>query len=144
MVVLAVVLGFYLWPGAGTPKQSTTSEVHLPFGPAEQAYAEKIQIENVSMSRAENFIHQEVTTVSGEMVNAGSLPLRDVELTIVFSDELQEVVLRESRLLFGSGSGPLGPGGRREFAISLEHIPSSWNRQVPLLTINGLQFAAHK
>ena len=144
MIALAVALGFYFWPGAGAPKPVSKKEVHLPFGPAEQAYVPKIRVENVSMSRAENFIHQEVTTLSGELVNEGSLPLRDVELTIVFSDDLHQAVLRESRSLFGSGSSPLAPGGRREFEISLEHIPSSWNMQLPIITISGLRFAAQK
>lgn len=137
-------LGIYFWPGGQEPRSASKSEAHLPFGPAEQAYASKIQFENITLSRAENFIHQEVTTLSGELVNSGTLPLRDVELAIVFSDELQQVVLRENRSPFGTSSSPLAPGGRREFEISLEHIPSSWNMQVPQIIISGIQFADKK
>jgi hypothetical protein len=144
MTAVAVSLGIYFWPGANEPRAIPKNEVRLPFGPTEEAYAAKIQFQNVSMSRAENFIHQEITTISGEFVNAGNLPIRDVELTIVFSDELHQVVLRESRSPFGSGSEPLAPGGRREFEISLEHVPSSWNMQLPAITITGLRFAARK
>jgi hypothetical protein len=144
MISIAASLGIYFWPGSQEPRSASKNEGHLPFGPAEQAYASNIQFENISLSRAENFIHQEVTTLSGEMVNSGSLPLRDVELAIVFSDELQQVVLRENRSPFGTGSSPLAPGGRREFEISLEHIPSSWNMQVPQIIVSGIQFADKK
>jgi hypothetical protein len=144
MIAIVVPLGIYFWPGGQEPRSASKNEAHLPFGPAEQAYASKIHFENISLSRAENFIHQEITTLSGEMVNSGSLPLRDVELAIVFSDELQQVVLRENRSPFGTGSSPLAPGGRREFEISLEHIPSSWNMQVPQIIVSGIQFADKK
>jgi hypothetical protein len=144
MIAIAMSLGIYFWPGGLEPRSASKGEGHLPFGPAEQAYVSKIQFENISLSRAENFIHQEVTTLSGELVNSGSLPLRDMELTIVFSDELQQVVLRESRSPFGPGSSTLAPGGRRDFEISLEHIPSSWNMQVPQITVSGIQFATQK
>jgi hypothetical protein len=144
MIAIAMSLGIYFWPGGQEPRSASKGEGHLPFGPAEQAYVSMIQFENISLSRAENFIHQEVTTLSGELVNSGTRPLRDVELAIVFSDELEQVVLRENRSPFGTGSSPLAPGDRREFEISLEHIPSSWNMQVPQITISGIQFAAKK
>jgi hypothetical protein len=144
MIAIVVSLGIYFWPGGQEPRAGSKNDAHLPFGPAEQAYVSKIQFENISMSRAENFIRQEVTTLSGEAINSGSLSLRDVEVTIVFSDELQQVILRERRSPFGPGASPLAPGGRREFEISLERIPSSWNMQVPQITVSGIQFAAKK
>jgi len=144
VIATAVSLGIYFWPGGREPLSVSKSVAHLPFGPAEQAYVSKVQFENVSMSRAENFIHQEVTTLSGELVNTGSLSLYNVELTLVFSDDLHQVVLRESRSLSGTGAVPLAAGGHREFEVSLEHIPSSWNMQLPLITVSGLQFATKK
>lgn len=144
MIAIVVPLGIYFWPGGHEYRSASKSDGHLPFGPAERAYVSKIQFENISLSRSENFIHQEITTLSGELANSGSLPLRDLELAIVFSDELQQVVLRENRSPFGTGSSPLAPGGRREFEISLEHIPSSWNRQVPQIIVSGIQFAGDK
>ncbi len=41
---------------------------------AEQEYTKKIEISNIAMSRAENFLHQEVTTLEGEIHNAGASP----------------------------------------------------------------------
>ena len=140
MVVLAGAFLFYFWLGRPRHQNPAKNQVHLLFGAAEQAYAEKIRFENVGLNRAENFLHQEITALVGEVANAGDRPIRNVEVTVTYADELHQVVLRESRVLFLSGSPPVPPGGRREFEISYEHIPSSWNRESPALTVTGLQF----
>ncbi len=135
-------LGFYFWSSTGKPRSAANSQTHLPFGSVEQAYAPQIQFENLALSRSENFIHQEVTTLSGELINAGTAPLQDVELTVIFFDDLHQVVLREARSLFGAGAALLPPGRRREFEVSFEHIPASWNRQQPAVNVSGIQFAS--
>src|SRR5205807_3819240 len=68
--VVITLSAFYLWPGRQSPSRGT-QEVHPPFGPAERSYAAKIQFEKLALSRAENFLNQEVTILSGETINAG-------------------------------------------------------------------------
>ncbi len=138
--VVIVLAGLYLWPGRQSPSRGTPPEAHFSFGPAERAYAPQVHIENVVLSRAENFLHQEVTTLSGELLNTGDQRLRGVEVTVEFSDELNQVVLRESRAILVPGAAPLAPGERRSFEVSFEHIPSSWNMQRPAVFISGLKF----
>jgi len=143
LVVMLALVGafvFYFWSGRQRPQTATKNQIHLPFGPAEQSYAGKIQFEHVGLNRAENFLHQEITSLAGEVVNAGDRPIRNVEVTVTYSDELHQVALRESRVLFARGAPPVPPGGRREFEISYEHIPSSWNRELPTVSVTGLQF----
>lgn len=127
---------------SGAKRHLNASGAQLLFGPAEQAYAPQIHIENVNMSRAENFLNQEVTTLAGELVNAGDRPLQGVELTVEFSDELRQVILRESRSVLAPP--PLPPGGRRAFEISFERLPTSWNLQQPTVTVTALRFAPTK
>jgi hypothetical protein len=141
---IAIALAIVMWPGAGRRSPSRMREPHLPFGSAEQAYAVKLQIENLALSRAENFLNQEVTTLAGGITNAGDLPLANVELTVEFSDQLGQVVLRESRALFAVQTAPVAPGERRDFEISFEHIPSSWNIQQPLVRVSGILFTSNK
>jgi hypothetical protein len=141
---IAIALAVLMWPGAERRTASSTRESHLPFGAAEQAYAPKLQIENLPLSRAENFLNQEVTTVPGHITNGGNLPLSNVELTVEFSDELGQVVLRESRAVFAPQTSPFTPGERRDFEVSFEHIPSSWNIQQPLVRVSGLLFTSKK
>ena len=139
--LIIVLAGFYLWPGRQSPSRTGAQEVHPPFGPDERAYASKIAVENVALSRAENFLHQEVTILAGELVNTGERTLREVEVTVEFDDEMNQIALRESRLAINSGSPAVAPGERRSFDVSFEHIPTSWNMQQPAVRISGLLFA---
>src|SRR5258708_37680312 len=136
--VVIVLAGFYLWPGRQSPSRGSAQEVHPPFGPEDRAYASKILIENPGLSRAENFLHQEVTILAGELVNTGERTLREVEVTVEFYDDINQIALRESRLAVNSGSPPLGPGERRSFEVSFEHIPTSLNMQQPTVRVTGL------
>ena len=141
---IAIALAVVMWPGAERRLASRTRESHLPFGSAEQAYASNLEIENLALSRAENFLNQEVTTLTGRLTNAGNLSLSNVELTVEFSDQLGQIVLRESRAVFASQTPPFAPGDRRDFEVSFEHIPSSWNIQQPLVRVSGILFAFKK
>ncbi|SRR6266852_3246347 len=140
--VVIVVAGLYFLPGRQSPSRGTAPEAH--FGVAEQAYAPKLKLENVELSRAENFLHQEVTTLAGEIVNSGDRALRAVELTIEFSDDLHQVVLRETRSVLAPGTPPFASAERRPFEVSFEHIPSPWNMQQPVIRVTGLQFISSK
>ena len=142
--VVIVLAGFYLWPGRQSPSRGGAQEVHPPFGPEERAYASKIVIENVALSRAENFLHQEVTILASELANTGERTLLEVEVTVEFYDEMNQIALRESRLAINSGSPPLRPGDRRSFDVSFEHIPTSWNMRQPAVRVTGLLFAPSK
>jgi hypothetical protein len=142
--VIIVLAGFYLWPGRQSPSRGGMQEIHPPFAAAERAYASKIKIENLALSRAANFLNQEVTILTGELVNTGERTLREVELTVEFYDDMNQIALRESRLAVNSGSPPLGPGERRSFEVSFEHIPTSWNMQQPVVRVTGLLFAPSK
>jgi hypothetical protein len=148
LVLVALVIGlglyFYFSPGTKQHPAVSGSLPHLSFGPAEQAYTPSVHIENLTLSKNENFLNQEVTTLSGDAANAGGRSLRDVQITVEFFDELHQVVLRETRSLFTAFPSPLAPGERREFEISFEHIPSSWNTGPPAVRVTGLLFAPAK
>jgi hypothetical protein len=142
--VIIVLAAFYLWPGRQSPSRGGAQEVHPPFGPAERAYASQIQVENLALSRAENFLHQEVTTLEGELINSGDRTLSEVEVTVEFYDQLNQIALRESSLAVNSASPPVAPSERRSIEVSFEHIPNSWNMQMPTVRVSGLRFGASK
>jgi len=141
---IAIALVILMWPGAERHPATTTREAHLPFGAPERAYAPKLQIENLALSRAENFLNQEVTTLSGRLTNGGDEPLANVEVNIEFSDQFGQNVLRESRLLFLQPAPPLAPGEGRNFEVSFEHIPYTWNVQQPRVAVSGILFTSNK
>jgi hypothetical protein len=138
--VLVTIGALYFLPGRQSPPGAAPPGTHFAFGAAEQAYAARMRIENIALSRAENFLHQEITTLTGELVNGGDRALRGVEVTIEFSDDLNQIALREARPVLPPDTAALVAGERRGFEVSFEHIPSSWNMQQPAVRISGLQF----
>jgi|SRR5450432_1245256 hypothetical protein len=138
--VLIVLAGVYFWPGRQSPVRDARRGAAV-FGPAERAYAPLIRLEGIGLSRAENFLHQEITTLSGDAVNTGDRAFRDIEITVEFSDDLHQVVLRETRSILTQPSADLAPTERRRFEISFEHVPRSWNMQLPAVRVSGLAFA---
>jgi hypothetical protein len=139
LVVAVCVYFLFLQPSASPP-----SGRPLPFGPQEQSYAAKLQFSHFAMSRAENFLHQEVTIISGDVLNSCDRPIQAVEVTVTFRDFMNQIALRETRPLFPPNSPPLAPGKSLHFDISFDHVPDSWNVQVPSFRVSGLQFAATK
>ena len=143
--VLAIAAAsFYFLREEERPPVRSAVRPRLPFGPAEQAYVPRVRIENIALSRAENYLHQEITTVSGEVVNGGDRALSGLELTLEFSDEMRQPVLREARSILDPAAGALAPGERRAFEISIEHVPSLWNMEKPMVRGSGLQFSASR
>jgi hypothetical protein len=138
--LLVILAAMYLHPGRQSPPDGAPQNAHFAFGASEREYAAKIQIENVTLSRAENFLHQEVTTLNGEVINDGQRSIRGLELSLEFFDEMNQIALRETRSVVVPGASPLSPGERRPFEVSFEHIPSSWNMQPPILRVTGLLF----
>lgn len=141
VVAATIVLAFVLfWPRSVHHEAPPSLAVQLPFGEAEQAYARQIRIEHISLSRAENFLHQEVTTVDAVLANDGNRTLQGVQITAEFYDQVHQVILQESRNVL-AGSPALLPHGSANIEISVEHIPSMWNTQPPSLRVTGLLFA---
>ncbi|HEX4381163.1 MAG TPA: hypothetical protein VH022_14065 [Candidatus Acidoferrum sp.] len=139
--VVVIVAAFYFSPGRQSPPGAAPQASHFAFGAAEQAYATSVHIENIALSRAENFLNQEVTTLTADAVNGGTRSLRGIEITITFADDMNQIALRESRAVVAPPNPPLAAGEHRQFDIAFEHIPTSWNMQQPIVRITGLEFA---
>jgi hypothetical protein len=148
-VVLAVssgfvLLAFFLWWSSGKRIQPAATGSQDIQGPEERAYVSNVGVDHIEISRAENFLHQEVTTISGEISNGGNRSVASVELTIEFYDELNQIAQRETRSLFGPPGPPIAPGDHREFEVSFEHISTSWNMRQPVIKVTKVQFAPQK
>lgn len=135
-LVLLLFGGLFVLTRSTRPAQM--AETRLPMSATEQAYAEKIRFLDLKMSRAANFLNQEVTFVFGTVINEGPRTIREIEVTIEFRDLFNQVVLRDTRRVFGPRSAPLANGQRREFQFGFEHVPADWNHQYPSLRITGL------
>ena len=142
--VIAASLWFLFKP-TPAPQPGTVQLVVTPrMSDSEKDYAKNLRVENIAMSRAENFLHQEVTVLNAEVVNAGPQAIATLELSVEFSDEMNQVVLREARGVLGTPPAALVPGERRSFEISFDHVPPSWNMQLPAVSVTTLQLAKAK
>ena len=137
LVVLLLLGGVYLLTRM-TPAPVPIAEKPLPMGPAEQAYAQQIHFLSPQMSRAANFLNQEVTFMFGTISNDGPRAIRQIEVKLEFHDPFNQVVLRDTQRLFGPGAEPLGPRQQRDFQIGYEHMPATWNQAYPTVQITGL------
>ncbi|HEY2460943.1 MAG TPA: FxLYD domain-containing protein [Candidatus Acidoferrum sp.] len=91
------------------------------------------------MSQAESFLDQQVTTISGEVVNVGQRPVTAVILTIEFADQFGQVILRETRPAFSPSALQLAPGQQRSFDAAFERLPNDWNVQPPPVQVTDFQ-----
>jgi hypothetical protein len=146
--VVLLAMGTTLWfllNSPSAPSPGVAQVVVIPrMGDSEQEYAKSVRVENMALSRAENFLHQEVTILNAEVLNGGAQPVGALVLSVEFSDEMSQVVLRESRGVLGTPPVALAPGERRAFEISFDHIPASWNKQQPAVRVANLQLAKAK
>lgn len=139
-LLLILLVAFWWYSHSPAPSMNPATNSQTALGPEERAYTASVGVDRLEVSRAENFLHQEVTTVSGQITNGGKRSLASVELTIQFSDDQNQIAQRETRTLFGPPGPPIPPGDNREFEISFEHISSSWNMRQPAATVTSVQF----
>jgi hypothetical protein len=145
LVVVAIGLAFWLAfkspPGASS--RAGASSPSIPMTPAEQVYVQSMRIESIALSRAENFIHQEVIILNADAVNSGQQPVSGLGVTVQFFDDLHQVVLRESRNVLAAPAF-LAPGQRRSFTVSFDRVPASWNYQQPSVQVTYLRLGTLK
>jgi hypothetical protein len=142
LVLAFLVTGIVLF--LREPETSPTAQLRQPSAitAEEAAYAKTIRIDNVALSRAENFLHQEVTILDADAVNAGTRAVEALSVTVEFADTLNQVVLRETRPTLGTPPSTLAPGQSRHFQISFDRVPASWNMQQPSVHVSYLHFAS--
>ncbi len=138
ILLVAIIFGSFVVLTRHMRSPAQASAVKLPFGTAEHAYAERIHFTGIQMARATNFLKQEFTYVAGTIQNDGVQNIGALQVAVEFHDDLNQVVLRETEVLIAPNSEPLPAGQRRDFQITLEHIPAEWNHQYPSINVTGL------
>jgi hypothetical protein len=133
VVVLTTVVYFIARSGNGAASHA------LPMGATEQAYVPQVTFTDFNLSRAENFLQQQVTYVAGTVSNNSPRAIVAMDVTLEFHDIPQNVVLRETQRLISADGAPLAAGAQRQFQLSFESIPDDWDRRPPKFIITGLQ-----
>jgi hypothetical protein len=130
VIVIAVVAAFLL---RGKPKGA--------FGPP--PYAASLNLSDLKMSAAENFVGATVSYVDGTVTNTGNKTVTHVVVEVNFKDDMGQTAQREEiplQALKTSGPypeavdfsvSPLGPGQSVTFRLTFESISAQWNHQYP-------------
>ena len=140
IVIVAVLVGVALLVSKYSTPAGSEEDKPLPRGPAELAYAPQIHFLEPKMSRAANFLNQEVTYVFCTVENSGDRKIQQIEITIEFHDPFNQVILRDKQRLFLPTAPPFLPGQQRDVQIPYEHIPPQWNNVFPSIIVSGLAF----
>jgi hypothetical protein len=138
VAVVAIVLGLLVWIGSGNRSASQ----------APNPYADKLQVSNVKMAAAQNFVGGTVTYVEGKITNTGDKTVTGGVAEVIFRNSLGEVVQKEQipiRVLVWQGphrdildlrSAPLKPGATADFRLTIEGtISADWNQGYPEVRI---------
>ncbi len=136
--LLVVLVGGGLLLLTRSIRSHTPAAAQMPWGPPEQTYAARIHFLDIRMARSTNMLNQEFTYVTGTISNDGVRTLRGLEVSVEFRDPFDQVILRERERLIDSGDQPLTGGQRRDFQVTLEHVPAEWNRQYPAIRVTGV------
>jgi hypothetical protein len=140
IVIVALLVGGAVLLSRYSIPVGSEEDKPLPVGPAEQAYFSQIHFLEPKMSRAANFLNQEVTYVFCTVENSGNRKIQQIEITVEFHDPFNQVILRDKQRLFLPTAQPFLPGQQRDVQIPYEHIPPQWNMVFPSITVTGLAF----
>ena len=135
MVFLGSIL---LWAAAGCG-DSSRPQADPESAAREEAYRGRVTLSGLGLAKVENFLGDEVIYVKGSLTNDGEATIRRVELTFLFKDSLDQVVLKEARTaLEYRGKRGIAPQQVAEFQVAFENLPRDWIYGVPEVQVSGI------
>ena len=112
----------------------------IPLTAEAKGYIRNLALEDVGMKAKLDYFGQKVVEIQGQIGNTGDRPLKIVEVTCVFRDYANQVVLRQRSPIVSAKMGGLKPGEKKSFRLPFDEIPANWNQQMPNLVIAGITF----
>lgn len=112
----------------------------IPLTSEAKGYIGNLQLQDVGMKASVDFFSQRVVEIEGKIHNAGDRGLDVVEVTCVFRDSAGQPAFRQRSPIVSKKMGGLQPGETKSFRLAFDAVPDSWNRQMPVLVIAGIDF----
>ncbi|MFN8007262.1 MAG: hypothetical protein U0V70_09615 [Terriglobia bacterium] len=135
---LFVVAAATTWIVIGCRGKSSNSPSPATLAEAE-SYKSKIELTHLGLAKGESFLGDHVYYVEGKVTNSGDRRVQRIELIFVFKDNLNQIVLRESRKAVEyKGGGGLGPKQTTNFQVAFDHLPKDWNHILPEIEVGNL------
>ena len=105
-----------------------------------KAYIRELALGTVEMKAAESFGGQQLVEITGVIRNNGPRPLKKVDLTCIFYDPYNQVILRQTVPIVRPDKGGLKSSETKPFRLPFDTIPKSWNQTLPQMVMAGVVF----
>jgi hypothetical protein len=135
-----VVVGIIAVLSRSSPKATT------PPNP----YAAKLNLSDLKMSAAENFVGARITYIDGTVTNTGEKTVTHAAVHVAFKNSLGEVAQADDVVLYILKTAgpypdtvdlhllPLAPGQSAPFRLTFDHISNDWDRAYPDLKVTDV------
>jgi hypothetical protein len=140
--VLVLIVALLLLTRAGRPPATAPGDPNLA----------KLQVSDLHMSTAQNFAGGSVTYIEGKLTNSTDRKVTGANVQVLFKNSLGEIAQKDSLPVtvllpnvpyvdYGLiDRAPLAPGQTRNFRLTLEHVTTDWDGQVPRVKVVSLGY----
>jgi hypothetical protein len=112
----------------------------------------KLQVSNLHMATAQNFAGGSVTYIEGKLANGTDRKVTGASVQVLFKNSLGEIAQKETLPVtvllpnvpyvdYGLiDRAPLAAGQTRDFRLTLEHVTTDWDGQVPTVKVVSIAY----
>jgi hypothetical protein len=141
-VVLVLIVVLVLLTRAGRPPAPSPGDPNLA----------KLQVSGLHMAIAQNFAGGSVTYIEGKLTNGTDRKVTGASVQVIFKNSLGEIAQKDmlpvTVLLpnvpyvdYGLiDRAPLATGQTRDFRLTLEHVTTDWDGQVPTVKVVSIGY----
>jgi hypothetical protein len=140
--VLVLIVALLLLTRAGRPPATAPGDPNLA----------KLQVSDLHMATAQNFAGGSVTYIEGKLTNSTDRKVTAASVQVLFKNSLGEITQKDSlpvTVLLPNAPyvdyglidrAPLAPGQARDFRLTLEHVTTDWDGQVPAVKVVSIAY----
>jgi hypothetical protein len=112
----------------------------------------KLQVSNLHMATAQNFAGGSVTYIEGKLTNSTDRKVTGASVQVIFKNSLGEISQKDALPVtvllpnvpyvdYGLiDRAPLAAGQARDFRLTLEHVTTDWDGQVPTVKVVSIAY----
>ncbi|HET8888106.1 MAG TPA: hypothetical protein VFQ41_04315 [Candidatus Angelobacter sp.] len=112
----------------------------------------KLQVSNLHMATAQNFAGGSVTYIEGKLTNGTDRKVTGASVQVLFKNSLGEIAQKDTLPVtvllpnvpyvdYGLiDRAPLAAGQSRDFRLTLEHVTTDWDGQVPTVKVVSIAY----
>jgi hypothetical protein len=140
--VLLLVVGVVLLTRGGKSTAGNPADPNLA----------KLQVSNLHMATAQNFAGGSVTYIEGKITNSTDRKVTGASVLVIFKNSLGEIAQKDTLPVtvllpnvpyvdYGLiDRAPLAAGQTRDFRLTLEHVTTDWDGQIPTVKVVSIGY----